>query len=87
MKSTNDNPLDPLGSLGAPIKPTPAAKPDPAREFEKATDRQLIGDTSKAQESIAEALRPKATVTPGAAEEWQGLDWPQLAHIDVPGGV
>lgn len=25
MKTTNDLPLDPLGSLGAPIRPTPAA--------------------------------------------------------------
>lgn len=33
MKSTHDNPLDPLGSLGAPIRPTQPATPDVVKPF------------------------------------------------------
>jgi hypothetical protein len=34
MKSTPDLPVDPLGSLGSPIRPAPAPAPDPVKEFE-----------------------------------------------------
>jgi len=41
MKSTPDNPIDPLGSLGGPIRPSaPAPAPSPAQGFE-------IGDWAK----------------------------------------
>lgn len=35
MRTPTDNPVDPLGNLGAPIRPTaPAPAPDPAKGFE-----------------------------------------------------
>ncbi|HEY8879189.1 MAG TPA: hypothetical protein VIN03_16595 [Roseateles sp.] len=68
MKTTQDLPLDPLGGLGAPIRPTKPAAPDPIKQFEH------INDQNKAVQTIADTLRKKAEVMPGAVEEWQGLD-------------
>ncbi len=59
MRSTNDNPLDPLGQLGQAIKPATVAKPDPVRQFEQPTDRPLIADHSKALEAVRDTLRGK----------------------------
>lgn len=74
MRQVNDNPIDPLsGSLGPAVKPKATPKPDPVREFERATDRKELGDHSKALEAIAETIRKQ--ITPGDAEEWQGCDW------------
>lgn len=54
MRSTTDNPVDPLGTLGAPIRPAaPAPAPDPFKAFEH------INDHSKAVESIVDTLRRK----------------------------
>lgn len=63
MREVNDNPVDPLGTLGHPIKPSPIAKPDTARPFERGNhgrDGKLIADQSKALETIAETLRKKS---------------------------
>lgn len=59
MRSTNDNAIDSLGTLGAPIKPAKPVAPDPIKSFEQATDRPLIGNTSEAIKSIADTLRRK----------------------------
>lgn len=71
MKSTNDNPVDPLGSLGQVIRPTKPAEPDPIKAFEH------IADTDKALESIAETLRRKAApvpvITDGQESDWEGI--------------
>jgi len=68
MRTNHDNPIDSLGSIGSPIRQPAPAKPDPAREFER------ISDHSKALETVAETLRkPAAPVSPGKAEEWEGL--------------
>lgn len=72
MRSTNDNPLDPLGTLGAPIKPTKPAAPDPVKSFEQQTDRPLIGNTSEAIKSIADTLRRKVE---DEACELEGFDF------------
>lgn len=79
MKSTNDNPLDPLGNLGAPIRPTKPAAPDVVKPFEHG-DHSLIGDSNKALESIAETLRKQLPiVSDGQAEDWEGLCVPAPA--------
>lgn len=71
MKSVHDNPIDPLGQIGKPIRPEPPKKPDPVREFEH------IGDTSKALDTMAETLRKTGTPAPviddGQASDWEGL--------------
>ena len=59
MRSTNDNPIDPLGSIGSPIRESKPAAPDPVKSFESQADRPLIGDHSKAVQSIADTLRRK----------------------------
>lgn len=59
MRQTNDNPVDPLGNLGAPIRPAAPTAPDRVKDFEQAADRPLIGDHSKAVQSIADTLRRK----------------------------
>lgn len=71
MKTTNDLPLDPLGTLGPAIKPATPATPDPVRVFEQQTDRPLIADQSKAVQTIADTLRKKQEAT----LEWEpGMD-------------
>lgn len=79
MKSTDHLPIDPLGTLGAPIKPKATPKPDPAREFERATDRKEIGDNAKAIQTIADALKPH--ITAGEPDEWAGLDWQSVTNF------
>lgn len=70
MRSTNDNPTDSLGSLGAPVRQAAAPAPDPVRAFER------INDHSKALESVAETLRKKAAAPidelTGAPIVWLG---------------
>ena len=74
MRSTNDNPIDSLGSIGSPIRQPAPAKPDTVRPFERGDHSGGIGDQSKALESIAETIRKQITpVSPGKAEEWEGL--------------
>lgn len=73
MKTTNDNPVDPLGSLGSPIRPAAPPAPDPVREFEH------ISDTNKALETIAETLRKQL------GQGWQyGMP---VIHIDDEDGA
>lgn len=71
MKTNQDNPVDPLGSLGQAIRPTKPAEPDPVREFE------LLSDANSALESIAETLRRKAApvpvITDGDVGDWEGI--------------
>lgn len=57
MKSTNDNPIDPLGTLGQVIRQPTA--PDPIKSFESQSDRPLISDAGKALESIVDTLKKK----------------------------
>lgn len=66
MRTNPDTPIDPLGSLGSPIKPTAAPAPNPVREFEH------INDQNKAVESVIETLRKKQAEQ-GNAEGWEGL--------------
>jgi hypothetical protein len=69
MRSTNDNPIDPIGTLGEPIRPTPPKPADTTRPFE--TVPHEIANVDAAIESIADTLRKKCTA--GKAEEWEGL--------------
>ena len=75
MKTTNDLPVDPLGNLGAPIRPTAAPAPDPVKTFEQQRDRPLIGSTSTAIETITETLRKNSgvVVSDGQEADWEGL--------------
>lgn len=73
MKSTNDNAVDPLGSLGSPIRPSAPKPPDVVKPFE--TVPHEIADTTNAIETISEALKSAGlpTVTDGQEADWQGL--------------
>lgn len=79
MREVNDNPVDPLGTLGQAIRPTKPAQPDPIREFE------LVGDHNRALESIAETLRKKAAPVPvisdGQESDWEGLCIEHWEHV------
>ncbi len=68
MKSTNDNPVDPLGTLGAPIRPT-VTKPDPVRDFERINDQQ------KATDDFMRELRKQwgGVVTDGQEDDWKDI--------------
>lgn len=59
MRSTNDLPINPLGSLGAPIRPAAPPAPDVVKPFEQ-QNHDLLNDQSKALETIAETLRKKS---------------------------
>lgn len=76
MRSTNDNPIDSLGSIGAPIRQPAPAKPDPVRPFEQGDHSNGIGDHSKALESIAETIRKQlpVIVSDGQEADWEGLE-------------
>lgn len=69
MRSTPDNPVDPLGTLGAPVRPAPAPAPDPTKTFAAGnwapkglviTDKPAPISSHSADElkGIAEALHP-----------------------------
>lgn len=59
MREVNDNPVDPLGSIGSPIRPSAPAQPDQVKAFEQMPDRHLINDPNAALEAICESLRKK----------------------------
>lgn len=76
MKTTNDNPVDPFGSLGSPIRESKPTAPDPVKEFER------IADHSKAVETITETIKkgidwgcgnPLGHITDGQEADWEGL--------------
>ena len=69
MRSVNDNPIDPIGTLGDPIRPAAPKPADVVRPFE--TVPHEIANVDAAIESIADTLRKKCTA--GKAEEWEGL--------------
>lgn len=75
MRSTTDNPVDPLGNLGPAIKPKAAPAPDPVKVFEQQRDRPLIGNTSNAMDTIAETLKKSSlpTVSDGQESDWEGI--------------
>lgn len=79
MRSTPDNPIDSLGSIGAPIRQPAPAKPDTVRPFEAGDHSGGIGDHSKALDTLAETLRKP--VSPGKAEEWEGLCLDEYGHL------
>lgn len=85
MRSTNDNPIDPLGQIGKAIKPAAPSKPDTVKPFETG-DHSLIGNTDKVIESIAETLRKKPEATPGSYEDW-GCDLSELARDPYAHGL
>ncbi len=76
MRSTTDNPVDPLGTLGKAIKPTAPAAPDPVKSFESATDLPLIADHKTVAETIAETLRRKHD-----RDEPTGCDFAEIWHL------
>ena len=62
MRTTNDNPIDPLGQLGKAVKQPAAAKPDTMKPFESGTWTPAgshIANAKSAQQTIAEALAPR----------------------------
>jgi hypothetical protein len=69
MRSVNDNPIDPIGTLGEPIRPAAPKPADATRPFETAPHE--IANVDTAIESIVDTLRKKCTA--GKAEEWEGL--------------
>lgn len=58
MREVNDNPVDPLGSLGPAVKPATPTAPDQFKAFEH------INDSTKAMESVADTLRKKQAAAP-----------------------
>jgi hypothetical protein len=56
MKTTHDNPVDPLGSLGAPIRPAAPAKPDVIKPFEAGDHSQGIANADKVMQPIVDTL-------------------------------
>lgn len=74
MRNTPQEPMDTDLTLGRPIRQPAPAKPDTVRPFEQGDHSGGIGNQSKALESIAETIRKQiAPVSPGKAEEWEGL--------------
>lgn len=83
MKTTQDLPLDPLGGLGAPIRPSKPAPVDTVKPFETGDHGKHIGNADKAIESIVETLRKKSEVTPGSVEEWAELDLEEPIVVEL----
>lgn len=78
MKTTNDLPLDPLGSLGAPIRPTPAApapRPTDNPEVLRNADGSLQTNVAPPVAPPAPVWHPLPAVVidDGQAEDWEGL--------------
>ena len=80
MKSTNDLPLDPLGTIGAPIRDQKPATPDPISDF-TTKKHDLINNQSTAIETIAETLRKSngVVIEDGQEADWEGLCVPRRA--------
>ena len=77
MREVNDNPVDPLGTLGHPIKPSPIAKPDTMKPFESGTWTPAgthIENHAKALETIVETLRKKSPRDEQAYEMCQATE-------------
>lgn len=58
MRTTNDNPVDPLGTLGPAVKPATPPAPDPVKAFEH------INDQTTAIQTVADTLRKKQAAAP-----------------------
>lgn len=66
MRTPTDNPIDPLGDLGGPIRPTtPTPAPDPAKGFE-------LGNWGA---TLPDGLKSAPTPAPSASEPNLSKPW------------
>lgn len=66
MRTPTDNPVDPLGNLGGPIRPAaPAPTPDPAKGFE-------LGNWGA---TLPDGIKPAPTPAPAPAGSDLSKPW------------
>ena len=62
MRSTNDNPIDPIGTLGDPIRPAAPKSADVVRPFETVPHEIANVDTAKEVEMLSQLRGAASTL-------------------------